>query len=77
MYYVCVRDKGSKNGTSSDWANHGPLTHLIKMDKRMDNEKFGEMFELMFCDRLMPKVIGAWSDDENDGLGKVIEIHNP
>jgi hypothetical protein len=77
MYYACIKDRGSKNGMGSRWDLNRPMTHLIKMDKRMNNNDFGEMIEQMFCDRVSPKVIGAWSDDENSGLDKFIEIKNP
>jgi hypothetical protein len=72
MYYLCIVDKGGKNGTVPDMAYHLPQQHLIRVKKRLTNIEIEGLLKAIARTRLSPQIIGSWGP-ENIGLPSILD----
>jgi len=75
VIYICIQDKGSKNGMSSNWQDNRPMSQLIRTKKAFNNEDFRTLIESISKTRVSPKVIGTWTDDlECECIDQITDI---
>jgi len=62
--FICIEDKGGKNGTVQDMSYHLPHSYLVRSDRLLSNEEIHQLIDAVARTRKSPRVVGVFSDED-------------
>ena len=62
--FICIEDKGGKNGTVPDMSYHSPHSYLVRSDRLLSNEEVRQLIDAFARTRKSPRVVGVFSDED-------------